>query len=200
VSLGLYGKIIHSPAYRDAKLDTTLAALPGLLGPGSRPFDLRFTDPAGNRHTGAHLVQVSNNRYGRTIRTFGSRPRLDSGRLGVITLELPQGPPDPALLAAIAAGRPERLPGYNAWEPLTFEVDSGDCVDAGIDGESLQVTPPLRFTIRPGALRIRLPRHASGVSPAARELRRLRGPLPSSPQAPRAVRPGATRGGPAARV
>ena len=89
VSFGLYAEIVRSPAYRDAKLDTTVSALPGLLGPGSAPFDLRFTDPAGKRHTGAHLVQASNNRYGRTLHTLASRPRLDSGRLGVITLELP---------------------------------------------------------------------------------------------------------------
>ena len=82
VSLGLYAEIIRSPAYRDAKLDTTLSALPGLLGPGSAPFDLRFTDPAGKRHTGAHLVQVSNNRYGRTL-PYARQPsasRLRSAR------------------------------------------------------------------------------------------------------------------------
>jgi diacylglycerol kinase family enzyme len=171
VSLGLYAEIIRSPAYRDAKLDTTVSALPGLLGPGSVPFDLRFTDPAGKRHTGAHLVQVSNNRYGRTLRTLASRPRIDSGRLGVITLELPEGPPDPGFLAAISAGSPDRFPGFIAWEARTFEVDSDDFVDAGVDGEALRMTP-LRFTIQPGALRIRLPQHASGLSPAARELRR----------------------------
>jgi diacylglycerol kinase family enzyme len=172
VSLGLYAEIIRSPAYRDAKVDTALSALPGLLGPGSRPFDLRFTGPAGERHTGAHVVQVSNNPYGRTVRTLASRPRLDSGRLGVITLELPDGPPDRAFFAAIAAGRPDRVPGFVAWEPLTFEVDSADSVDVGIDGEALRMRSRLRFTIRPGALRLRLPQHASSLSPAARELRR----------------------------
>ena len=172
VSLGLYAAIIRSPAYRDAKMDTTLTALPNLVGPGTRPFDLRFTDPVGKRHTRAHVVQVSNNPYGRTVRTLGSRPRLDTGRLGVITLKLPEGPPDRAALAAIAAGRPDRLPGFVAWEPLTFEVDSGESVDVGIDGEALRMRPPLRFTIRTGVLRIRLPQHASGLSPAARELRR----------------------------
>jgi hypothetical protein len=96
----------------------------------------------GKRHTGAHVVQVSNNRYGRTPRTLGSRPRLDSGRLGVVTLELPEWPPHPALLAAIAAGRPERVPGYLAWEPLTFEVDSGDQIASGIDDEALRITAP----------------------------------------------------------
>jgi diacylglycerol kinase family enzyme len=184
VSLGLYAGIIRSPAYRDAKVDTTLNALPELLGPGSRPFDLRFTDSAGERHAGAHVVQVSNNPYGRTIRTLASRPRLDSGRLGVIALQLPEGPPDPAVLAAIAARRPDRLRGFVAWEAPTFEVDSGGLVDAGVDGEALRMAPPLRFTIRPGALRIRLPLHASGLSPAAREQRaraRLRG-LPRPPR------------------
>ena len=38
-------------------------------------------------------------------------------------------------------------------------------------GDSL-VGPRVRFAIRPGALRVRLPPHASGLSPTARELRR----------------------------
>jgi diacylglycerol kinase family enzyme len=190
VSLGLYAAIVRSPAYRDAKVDTTLNALPGLLGPGSQPFDLRFTDPAGQRHAGAHVVQVSNNAHGRTVGTFASRPRLDSGRLGVIALTLPEGPPSPAALAATASGAPDRVPGYLAWKPVTFEVDSDGPVDAGIDGEALRLPPPLRFAIRPGALRVRLPEHASGLSPAARAKlvqARLREP-PRPPRRPAARR------------
>jgi hypothetical protein len=80
VSLGRYAEIIRLPAYRDAKVDTTLNAVPGLLGPGSRPFDLRFTDPAGKRHLGAHLVQVSVNRYGRTVRRLALRRRHRGSR------------------------------------------------------------------------------------------------------------------------
>ncbi len=45
VSLGLYAKIVRSPEYRDAKIETTLSALPTMLGPGSRPFDLKFSGP-----------------------------------------------------------------------------------------------------------------------------------------------------------
>jgi diacylglycerol kinase family enzyme len=45
VSLGLYAEIIRSPDYRDAEVETALSALSRLLGPGSRPFDLRFTEP-----------------------------------------------------------------------------------------------------------------------------------------------------------
>ena len=47
VSLGLYAAIVRSPAYRDAKVDTTLATLPQVLGPDTEPFDLRFTGPDG---------------------------------------------------------------------------------------------------------------------------------------------------------
>ncbi|MCU1617526.1 MAG: diacylglycerol kinase catalytic region [Frankiales bacterium] len=64
VSLGLYAEIVRSPEYRDAKLETTLAALPRLLGPRSRPFDLWYTDPDGKRHSAAQVVQVSNGAYG----------------------------------------------------------------------------------------------------------------------------------------
>jgi diacylglycerol kinase family enzyme len=104
------------------------------------------------------VVEVSNNPYGRTAGTLASRPRLDTGHFGVITLRLPDEPADPALLAAAAAGRPERFPGSLAWATSAFEVESGAPVDAGIDGEAVRLAPPLRFTIRPGALRVRVAR------------------------------------------
>jgi diacylglycerol kinase family enzyme len=172
VSLGLYAAIVRSPEYREAKLDTTLATLPTVLGPGSRPFDLRFTGPAGERHTAAHVVQVSNNPFGRRAGTRGNRPSLDTGRLGVIALQIQDDRAATAFIAAAAAGRPERFAGFLSWEPEAFEITSDDAVDLGVDGEALHMAPPLRFTVRPGALRVRLPQHAVGLSPAARELRR----------------------------
>lgn len=170
VSLGLYAEIIRSPAYRDAKLETTFAALPSLLGPESRPFDLSYTDPEGRPHTTAHVVQVSNNAYGGMPASLTSRPRLDSGLLGVITVELPDVPTVTAFRRAASEAHPDRLPGFRAWEATTFAVDSGGPVDAGIDGEAIRLVPPLTFTTRPHALRIRLP-EGVGSSPAARELR-----------------------------
>jgi diacylglycerol kinase family enzyme len=171
VSLGLYAEIVRSPAYRDAKVDTTLSTLPRVLGRGSSSFDLRFTGPTGERHTGARVVQVSNNPYGATAGTRTTRPRLDSGRLGVIALEIEDDRQAAAFMAATAADRPERFSGYVAWEAATFEVDSEGPVDLGLDGEALRMSPPLRFTIRSGALRVRLPEHAVGLSPAGRDLR-----------------------------
>jgi diacylglycerol kinase family enzyme len=171
VSLGLYAEIVRSPEYRDAKVDTTLSVLPRVLGKGSRAFDLRFTGPGGQRHTGARVVQVSNNPYGRAAGTRTTRPRLDCGRLGVIALEIQDDRAAAAFLAAAGAGRPERFAGYVAWDTVAFDLDSGAPVDVGLDGEALRISPPLRFRIRPAALRVRLPQHAVGLSPAGRDLR-----------------------------
>ncbi|WP_171042412.1 diacylglycerol/lipid kinase family protein [Sinomonas gamaensis] len=181
VSLGLYAQIIRSPEYRTAKADTTLSMLPGLLGPGSRPFDLRFAGPGGELHNGAHVVQISNNPYGRTPATLIRRPRLDGGRLGVIALRLPEDPAAARRLVIDAAGHPERIPGSLAWETTVFEVDSGRPIEAGIDGEALDLAAPLRFAIRPGALRIRLPARAVRISPVARALQNLRNLLRKGP-------------------
>jgi hypothetical protein len=81
---------------------------------------------------------------------------------------------DPAAVKAFraaAGARPaKRLPGVRTWTVPDFEVDADGPLDLGIDGEAVQMAPPLRFTIHPGALRVRVPRHASGLSPAARQL------------------------------
>jgi diacylglycerol kinase family enzyme len=172
VSLGLYAAIVRSPEYRDAKVDTTLATIQKVLGPGTRPFDLRFTGPDGKRHEGAHLIQISNNPYGktRTVDSISSRPRLDTKRLGVLALELGDDRAAAAFLTAVAAGHIERFAGFTSWRPETFQVMSDSPIDVGLDGESLSMDSPLSFSIRREALRVRLPRHAIGYSPAARSV------------------------------
>ena len=170
VSLGLYATVVQSPEYRDAKVNTVLAALPGMLGPGTEPMDLRYDDPDGVHHDGAHMIQVSNGPYGRTMRTMGSRSSVDAGVLGVITLVLPDDAAATRFLAALSAGHPERYPGFHSWTTTSFSVGSGGPVMIGLDGETLQLEPPLGFTIRPEALRVRLARGAIGYSPAARTL------------------------------
>ena len=62
-SMGLYGRLVQSREYRDAKLRTAIQLLPELLGPRAEPFDLRFTDTEGTEHVCAQLLLVSNNRY-----------------------------------------------------------------------------------------------------------------------------------------
>ena len=171
VSLGLYAAIVRSPAYRDAKVDTTLATLPTVLAPDTEPFDLRFVGPGGEPHQGAHLIQISNNPYGgRTLASLGSRPRLDTGRLGIVALEIRGDKEAAAFLAALATGHPERFDGLGSWSTPTFEVSSRAPIDVGLDGETLEMEPPLVFSVRQKALRVRLPTHAIGYSPAARSM------------------------------
>jgi diacylglycerol kinase family enzyme len=168
VSLGLYAAIVQSTEYRDAKADTTLSALPKLLGPGSQPMDLRFESPDGTRHDGAHVVQVSNGPYGTTLATITGRPSIETGKLGIITLVLPDDAATRRFVAALATNHPERYEGLQIWSGPEFVIDSGGPVAVGLDGEALSMDPPLRFTIRPHALRVRLAQNAIGYSPAAR--------------------------------
>jgi diacylglycerol kinase family enzyme len=170
VSLGLYATIVQSPEYRDAKVNTVLAALPKMLGPGTEPMDLRYDDHAGTHHDGAHLIQVSNGPYGRTMRTMGSRTSIDDGVLGVVAVALVGEAAPSRFLGALSAGHPERYSGFQTWTAISFEVQSGGPVPVGLDGETLEIDPPLQFTVRPHALRVRLAPGAIGASPAARAL------------------------------
>jgi diacylglycerol kinase family enzyme len=170
VSLGLYAAIVRSPAYRDAKVDTTLSTLPQVLAPDTEPFDLRFAGPDGEKHEGAHVIQVSNNPYGSTVAGLGSRPRLDTRTLGIVTLVLTKEQGAAAFLAALATGNPAKFRGLTSWASPTFEVTSDAPIDIGLDGETEVMDAPLRFSIRPSPVRVRLPHHAIGYSPAARAM------------------------------
>ena len=167
-TMGLYAKIVQSPAYRDHKVDTALELLPGLLGPHAAPFDLRFVGPEGTEHQSAHLILVSNNRYELSHpEGFGSRRRLDAGILGIVAARL-QSPGEAAGLAQLQASGPTRRPAdWLEWTDTSFQVRSGQPVEVGVDGEAMVLDPPIRFRIAPGALRVRIPPQAPGYSPAA---------------------------------
>lgn len=171
VSMGIYAVIVQSPEYRDNKMETSLTALPQMLGPDSVPFDLRFTDGNGAEHATAHVIQVSNNPYGTTPSTMASRARLDTGQLGVFAITAPSALGVTSFLTQLALGHPERSEDYLTWTAPRVAIDSGGPIAVGLDGEALAMDPPLIFTSRPGVLRIRLPHHAIGYSPAARSQR-----------------------------
>jgi diacylglycerol kinase family enzyme len=158
-SMGLYAEIVQSPDYRDAKLRTAAETLPELIGPAAVPLDLRFTLPSGEESTSANLVLVSNNPYQLShLRGASTRPRLDGGRLGVVSV-LVRGAADAEKFALLeAAGQVGLFAGWNEWTAAEFEVSSGGPVEVGVDGEALTMDPPLRFVIRPGALTMRLTR------------------------------------------
>jgi hypothetical protein len=76
-----------------------------------------------------------------------------------------------AFVGLEAAGRIRSFSGWQEWDTPTFSVTSHEPIEIGIDGEAMSLEPPLVFEILPGALRIRIPKHAPGVAPAARAVR-----------------------------
>ena len=168
VSLGIYAEIVQSEAYRDAKLETMEQMLPELLGPRAAPFDLRFSAPDGAGQVSAQLLLVSNNPYVLDrLGDIGSRPRMDTGRLGIVAVEIADARGAMELIALEAARQLRRFDGWLEWTAPEFEVVSGSPIAAGIDGEAVVMDSPLRFRTVPAALRVRLPRTAAGLSPAA---------------------------------
>ncbi len=154
VSLGVYAEAVQKEGYREAKLRTIFNAIPEALGPDGEPPDLRWTGPSGHEHTSGAAILVSNNPYRLRAVSAGTRPRLDSGQLGV------------TVFAPGATGDRRAHP-LRQWSAPTFEVQSARGVPAGIDGEAVVLDAPLRFTMRPGALTIRLAPQHPGASPAA---------------------------------
>jgi diacylglycerol kinase family enzyme len=159
VSLGLYAEAVQSEGYRDAKLRTLVDTLPDTLGPEGKGIDLRWTGPGGQEHSSGAAILVSNNRYrlGRAIGS-GTRPRIDDALLGVTVASKPTGRGDLRHL-------PQRP--WREWSTPEFEVDSAAPIAAGIDGEAARLSPPIRFRIRPGVLRVRVARAHPGASPSA---------------------------------
>jgi diacylglycerol kinase family enzyme len=151
VSLGIYGDAVSQPGYRDAKARTLLDTARAVLGPSTPQSDLQLLDDSGREHRSPAVVLVSNNPYVLERPPLGgTRPTLDSGRLGVVVLNAPS---------------PRLAPG-RAWSATSLEVTGPAPVHAGVDGEAVDLTPPLQFVIRPEALRVRIsPRHP-GASPS----------------------------------
>jgi diacylglycerol kinase family enzyme len=149
VVLGFYGDAVGREGYREARLRTLIAAAQDALGPHAPAAGLVVVDDEGHEHRDPALVLVSNNPYAveRPVAQT-TRPRLDTGRLGVIVL-----------------GRPGRH-GERVWTAPSVEVTAGAALTAGRDGEAVTLVPPLRFTVRPHALRVRIAAGHPGASPS----------------------------------
>jgi diacylglycerol kinase family enzyme len=158
-SFGAYAEIVETPQYRDDKLGSTLNLLPDLLS-GHR--GTRLTATAGDiQVAGPQAVLVANNPYGTgDVAGLGRRARLDRGVLGVVGISVRSAREAAGLL------RGARSPVLSLATATDVVID-GDTPDisVGIDGESVRLPRPVHCAIRPGALRVRVPRQRPGVRP-----------------------------------
>ncbi len=102
---------------------------------------------------------VSNNPYGAgDAAGMGRRTRLDSGKLGLVGVRVASGRQAANLL------RGARSVGLTLLTAAEVVVDADTReIPVGIDGEAVQMPVPVRCSIRPGALRVRVPRNRPGV-------------------------------------
>jgi diacylglycerol kinase family enzyme len=156
-SFGAYAEIVQSPQYRDHKEGTILSMLPDLLtGKNAERLSVRVGNSTVD---GSQAILVSNNPYGSgRLIDMGRRNRLDQAVLGVVAGRLDS--------AAHAVDLMRRDQGQSlsvlAGREVQIDADTAE-IPVGVDGEALTVSTPVHLTIRPGALRVRLPRHRPGV-------------------------------------
>ncbi|GAA2300390.1 hypothetical protein GCM10010431_19180 [Streptomyces kunmingensis] len=156
VSFGAYAEVVQSPSYRDGKTRTTLGLLPELLM-GQK--GARLTARAGSQtFTDPQALLVSNNPYGaRDIAGLGRRTRLDTGVLGCVGVRVTSAAQATGLL------RGRRATGLTRATATTVIVDADqESLPVGLDGEAVRMPVPVRCEIRPGALRVLVPRHRPG--------------------------------------
>lgn len=160
-SFGAYAEIVDDPAYRDDKRRTTLDALPDLLS-GRRGAPLR-AEVDGVVVEAPQALLVSNNPYeDGDLAGLGRRARLDRGVLGVVALRV-DSPRQAVGLLHHATAR-----GLQRGEAREVVVHAdAPSIPVGIDGEAVRLPPPVRCRVRPGVLRVRLPRDRPGIRPPA---------------------------------
>jgi diacylglycerol kinase family enzyme len=156
-SFGAYASVVQSPAYRDDKANTTAELLPELLVGHQGP---RLVARAGNLTVeGPQAVLVSNNVYGMgDIAGLGRRARLDRGALGMFAVTVASAVQAAGLLRGTHSRGLTRL----AAGEVVVDADASQ-IPVGVDGEALLLDTPVRCTVQPGALRVRVPRDRPGV-------------------------------------
>jgi len=156
-SFGAYAAVVQSPAYRADKAETTLNMLPELLAGRHGP---RLRVRAGSTTIDApQAVLVSNNPYGMgDVAGLGRRSRLDGGVLGVVGVTVGSA----MQAAGLLRGRHWRGLTMRSAREAVIEADASH-IPVGVDGEALSLPTPVRCTVRPKALRVRVPRDRPGV-------------------------------------
>ncbi|WP_318217522.1 diacylglycerol/lipid kinase family protein [Streptomyces sp. SCL15-6] len=160
VSFGVYADVVQRPEYRDDKAGTVLSLMPDLLlGERVRRLDARID---GTELSSQQALLVSNNPYASPDEFGGGgrRFRLDGGELGVLGIRV-----EDASQAADVAVRGSQSAGLTVMtaQRVVVTADTGE-IPVAVDGEALRMPTPVVCTLRPGMLRVLVPRDRPGVA------------------------------------
>ena len=162
-SLGLYTRFVlvreHEERRPGLKLWPALAKAAWHALRTSRDVEVVLKTDDGASHRRTPVLLVGNNAYDVEGLDRGRRPRLDGGELSVYVLH-------PRSRAALAWFGLRALVGAVS-APRDFDTIRTDQLEVrspkpelelALDGDVCRLPTPLRFRIRPGALRVRVPR------------------------------------------
>lgn len=141
VSLGVYASLVRRRE-RQRRRRVLLARLRALVKTLRHPHRLRVS--VDGSPVRARVVLVANNAYELQLFELGARPSLEQGQLHLYTVD--------ALLPRT----------WDERAATAFTIDAPRRLAAAIDGEPVELEPPLRFAIEPRALRVLLPRSPGG--------------------------------------
>jgi diacylglycerol kinase family enzyme len=158
-SFGAYADVVQTPAYRDDKVGTTLDLLPDLMQGHRQARLAAWAD--GAEISAPQALLVANNPYGTgDIAGLSRRARLDRGALGVVGVQVGSARQAAGLLRGTRASGLSVLTARN----VVITADAPR-IPVGVDGEPVSMPAPVVCAIRPGALRVRVPRDRPGVRP-----------------------------------
>jgi diacylglycerol kinase family enzyme len=111
--------------------------------------------------TAPQALLVANNPYGTgDIAGLSRRARLDGGLLGVVGVTVDSA------RQAVGLLRGTHGAGLSTLVTTKIEINANaPRIPVGIDGEAVSLPTPVLCTIRPGALRVWVPRDRPGVTP-----------------------------------
>ena len=136
VSFGVYASLVHRRE-RHRRRRIALARARALLRTVRHPHRLRLT--VDGAPIAARVILVANNAYELRLFDLGERTSLRDGRLYLYSAD--------GLLPTTWDERPG----------VSFTIAGAGALRAALDGEPIELRPPVEFTIEPQALRVLLP-------------------------------------------
>ncbi|WP_307188464.1 diacylglycerol kinase family protein [Massilia sp. CF038] len=163
-SLGLYPDIVRDREKQQRRLGRGkwLAALWAAIGALRRyPFlHISFTLDGGRAHTRrTPFVFIGNNEYTMEGFSIGERSRLDGGSLSLYVAQRPGRLGLLRLAWSALRGRLAQERDFDVLSTASMEIDTHHPrLRVATDGEVTVMATPLRYRIRPGALRVIAPK------------------------------------------